>query len=126
MEPKPEKLQLAMLALIMIGYVGTSVMSVAIPDTTRDVYAAYEITRGRWLPLEGPVFGGAIHLGPMWYYLLAIPLFVVHSWLALVLFAAAMAGLKFWFAYLCGSQLVDRDFALIWASCLAFPGWATF
>ena len=124
-ETTHDRLRLGMLALIMIVYMATCALSVAIPDTTRDVYVAYEISRGRWLPLEGPVFGGAIHLGPIWYYLLAIPLFFVRSWIVLVLFAAAIAALKFWFAYLCGSRLVDRDFALIWASCLAFPGWTT-
>jgi hypothetical protein len=125
METARERLRVGMLALIMISYIATSAMSVAIPDTTRDIYAAYEISRGRWLPLEGPVFGGAIHLGPIWYYLLAIPFVFVHSWLALTIFVSAMAALKFVFAYLCGAQLVDRDFALIWVSCLAFPEWTT-
>src|SRR5437667_1332598 len=97
-EAMRDRLRLGMLALIVIGYVATCALSVAIPDTTRDVYVAYEISRGRWLPLEGPVFGGAIHLGPIWYYLLAIPLFFVRSWIVLVLFAAAIAALKFWFA----------------------------
>jgi hypothetical protein len=124
-EKTRESLRVAMLALIMIVYIATSAMSVAIPDTTRDVNAAYEISQGRWLPLEGHILGGAMHFGPVWYYLLAIPFVFVHSWLASIIFASMMAALKFVFAYLCGSQLVDRDFALIWASCLALPGWTT-
>ena len=113
------------LFLLTATYVAGCAFSAAVPDTTRDVYAAYEISRGRWLPLEGPILGGAIHVGPLWWYLLAIPLFFVRSWIAVVLFAAAVAALKFWLAYSCGRRLLDRDFGLIWASCLALPGWAT-
>src|SRR6266567_259483 len=100
-ETTREKLRLTMLALIMIVYIAASAMSVAIPDTTRDVNAAYEISQGTWLPLEGPVLGGAAHFGPIWYYLLAIPFLFVHSWLAAIIFASMMVALKFVFAYLC-------------------------
>ena len=113
------------LFLLTATYVAGYGFSAAVPDTTRDVFAAYEISKGHWLPLEGPIYGGAIHLGPIWYYLLAIPLFIVRSWVAVVLFAGAIASLKFWLAYLCGRRLLDRNFALIWASCLALPGWTT-
>ena len=111
--------------LLTACYVGTYGLCVAIPDSTRDVYIAYGISTGKHFPLEGPVLGGAMHGGPVWFYLLALPLLVSRSWLAVTLFAGVLAGMKYTLAYVCGSRLVDRRFGLIWSLVLAIPGWST-
>jgi len=113
------------LCLLTAVYVGGYVLSSAIPDTTRDIYAAYEISRGRWFPLQGPVLGWAIHASPFWYYLLAIPLLFVASWTGVALFVGVISGLKFFLAYKCGTRLINRTFGLVWSIALAMPGWTT-
>ncbi len=116
---------LAVLLVLTTIYAASYAFSLAIPDSTRDVYTAYRISIGQDFPLEGPVLGEAIHGGPAWFYLLAIPLFFHESWLAVALFVGIVAGLKFILAYVCGSRLVDPRFGLIWALALAVPGWPT-
>lgn len=114
------------LCVLTAVYVTAYLFTAAIPDTTRDVYAAYEISVGRWFPLEGPILGWAIHASPFWYYLLAIPLLFVKAWVAVALFVGAIAGLKFILAYACGTRLVNRKFGILWSIALAMPGWTTF
>ena len=115
----------AVLLVLTTIYVASYGYSLEIPDSTRDIYTAYRISVGQIFPLEGPVFGGAMHGGPVWFYLLAIPLILYKSWLAVALFVGIVAGLKFILAYVCGSHLVDRRFGLVWALVLALPGWST-
>ena len=115
---------LVLLALIAI-YVASYAFSIAIPDSTRDIYIARAISVGDWFPSEGPVLGDAVHGGPVWFYLLAIPLLFCKSWLVAALFAGTIAGLKYLLAYVCGNRLVDRRFGLLWALALALPGWST-
>jgi hypothetical protein len=115
----------AVLFVLTTIYAASYAFSLAIPDSTRDIYTAYRISVGQDFPLEGPVLGEAIHSGPAWFYMLAIPLVFHKSWLAVALFVGIVAGLKFVLAYVCGSRLVDRQFGLIWALALAMPGWPT-
>jgi hypothetical protein len=112
--------------LLMVIYIGGSWWSVAIQDTARDVYSAYSIRHGEWFPTEGPILGGAVHLSPLWFYILALPLWVHDSWLSIAVFAAILGSFKFPLAVLVGSRLVDVKFGLLWACCLALPGWNTF
>lgn len=120
----------ALLAALMGTYIAGAAWSAAIQDTARDVHYAYSIRHGLWFPLEGPILGGpvggALHLGPAWYYVLSIPLFVSDGWLAIALFAAALASLKFPFAYLLGRRALDARWGIAWACCLALPGWHSF
>jgi hypothetical protein len=115
----------AVLFVLTTIYAGSYAFSLAIPDSTRDIYTAYRISVAQDFPLEGPVLGEAIHGGPAWFYLLAIPLIFHKSWLAVALFVGVVAGLKFILAYVCGSRLIDQRFGLIWALALAMPGWPT-
>src|SRR5215469_3694068 len=71
---------LVLVALTAI-YTGSYAFSIAIPDSTRDIYIARAISVGESFPLEGPVLGDAVHGGPIWFYLLAIPLWFNKSWL---------------------------------------------
>ena len=120
----------ALLAALMATYIAGAAWSAFIQDTARDVYYAYGIRHGLWFPLEGPIlggpFGGALHLGPAWYYVLSIPLFVSDGWLAIALFAAALSSLKFPLAYLLGRRALDARWGIAWACCLALPGWHCF
>ena len=111
------------ISLLTLAYVASYAFVAAIPDTNRDMLIAQQIASGSRFPLEGPILGGAIHLGPVWYYLLAFPMSLTSSWLATCLFVGVLASCKFPLAYVCGRRLVDANAGLMWAAMLALPGW---
>jgi hypothetical protein len=96
-------------------------------DTSRDVAAALAIRNLDAFPLHGPaLFASALHLGPLWFYVLALPLMLHPSWLAAALFVPALGSLQFPLAYAAGRRLVDHRFGLLWCAMLALPGWGSF
>ena len=95
-------------------------------DTADELLRAWEIRHAIAFPAEGPFLGQAIHLGPAWFYVVALPLFVHASWLAAGLFVGFVCSLQFPLAYWCGRQLVDARFGLLWAVALFAPGWTSF
>jgi hypothetical protein len=111
----------ALFAAFMAGFA----WSTGIPDTSRDIFMAYQIRHGIQYPMEGPYLGMAMHFGPAWFYLVALPLWVSESWLSCALFQGALCALKFPLAYYCGRKLHSREFGLLWAAALALPGWSS-
>jgi len=93
-------------------------------DGMRDLVAAWDIVRGARLPLAGPVINESVHLGPVWFYILAIPLAISHSLTITLLFVGGLAALKFWLAEAIGRKAVDTRFGLLFAAALAIPGWS--
>jgi hypothetical protein len=115
---------------IVLAFMGiliaSSVFGAAGPDTARDVAAALAIRDGSVLPLHGPLLAGTAHLGPLWFYLLALPLIVHRSWLGVAVFVSIIGSLQFPLAYAAGRRLIDRRFGLLWCALLALPGWGSF
>src|SRR5215472_4434960 len=73
---------LALMAAYTLGYAWSTPSA----DTADELLRAYDIRHGIAFPFEGPFLGGALHLGPLWWYLTALPLFVSQSWIAVALF----------------------------------------
>jgi hypothetical protein len=121
----PATHRLAVAAFMAVS-IASAIFGASGYDTARDVAEAYAIRHGQSFPLHGPLLGGAVHLGPLWFYLLALPLAVHESWLAVALFVAALCSLQFPLAYAAGRRLLDRRFGLLWCAMLALPGWGTF
>ena len=94
-------------------------------DTADELLKAYGIRHALDYPIEGPFLGGALHFGPLWFYLTALPLWISQSWLGVALFIGFVCSLKFPLAYLCGRKLIDADFGLLWAAAMFVPGWAS-
>jgi len=114
------------LGAIVLVYLAGLPFSITHLDLARDVGIALDIARGTQFPLEGPVLASSFHLGPIWYYLLALPLWFTGSWLATIVFVGVLSASKFVLAYAVGARLVDRMFGLLWALALLLPGWNTF
>lgn len=115
-----------LLSFIIVFYALIYIFSGIVIDTARDLINAYFITAGISYPLQGPVLSGAIHLGPLWFYLLAVPIFLFHSFSMTAFFVGLISGTKFILAYLCGRRLLDHSFGLLWAIALTLPGWSSF
>src|SRR5262245_31056950 len=116
---------LAIVAFMAV-YVASAISGASGYDTARDLSYAYAISHLQAFPLHGPVLGGALHLGPLWFYLLALPMALTESWLAVALFVAFLCSLQFPLAYAAGRRLIDRRFGLFWCAMLTLPGWGTF
>src|SRR5215471_18013631 len=122
-EPASRRWAPAAILFAMVVYLCGVPFAVSHLDFARDVGVAYGIATGQRWPLQGPALDENLHLGPVWYYLLAVPLRLTHSWLVTVLVVALIASLKFPLAYALGSRLVDPLFGVLWALLLALPGW---
>lgn len=96
--------------------------SVLLMDSARDFSAALSIAQGQHWPLMGPEFGGFIHSGPIWFYLLAVPLLSGSLWLSAFMIGL-LAGLKFVLAFYLGKAWFNRRFAVLWSACFLLPGW---
>ena len=97
----------------------------SVVDTARDVYNAWQIASAAHFPLEGPHVGAVFHGGPVWFYVLAIPLVFTPSWIVMSLWVGLLTGMKYALAYACGARLASRDFGLLWACLLALPDWTS-
>jgi hypothetical protein len=115
----------AVIGLLMAAYTAAYAWSTPSADTADELMRAYEIRHAIAYPLEGPFLGNALHLGPLWWYLVALPLWIAPSWLAAALFVGLVCSLKFPLAYLCGRRLLDARFGLLWAAAMFVPGWTT-
>ncbi len=98
--------------------------SFIIVDSARDLSKAIAIANFSDFPALGPDIGGFAHVGPAWFYFLALPAFT-HSIIIVALWVGLFASLKLIFAYKLGSQMLDKKFALLWVCALFLPGWHT-
>ena len=114
----------AYLALLMLCCALPFGAATLILDITRDLVAAAGIASGDGYPLRGPVFNAMMHLGPVWYYVLAVPLALGKSLGSTLLFVGLLSALKIPLAYACGKRMLDWRFGVAWAAMLAVPSWS--
>ena len=120
------RLDVSVLAGLALLYLATIPFAITHLDLARDVSTALAIARGEAFPLQGPIFAGRIHLGPIWYYLLALPLAMTSSWMVAVAWIGILGSLKLPLAYAVGVRLQDRETGLLLAILMLLPGWITF
>lgn len=114
----------ALLAALIAAYMVPFYWAIPFVDGVRDIQTAISIAQGETLPLTGPIFASKFHLGPVWAYVMAIPL-VLHfpAW-TVPIFLGMISSTKFIFAYLVGKRLHSRRYALAFAIAMALPGWS--
>lgn len=114
----------AVVALLWLVYLLPFTQAMPFIDGVRDMQFALDIARGDAFPLIGPVFGNRFHLGPVFYYLQALPLLVGLPMAAVSYFLGVLAGAKLALAYGFGRDWIDRRYGLLFAAALALPGWS--
>lgn len=95
-------------------------------DVARDMFVATRLLHGVEYPWSGPILAGTIHLGPVWYWLLALFLGATGSWLGTLFLLALLGATQFPLAYLLGKELQSRRAGMLWATGLIVPSWSTF
>ncbi len=112
-------------ALLLALLLAQAPLQVLVIDSGRDLAWALAIVRGEQFPQLGPELNGIWHLGPIWYYLLAVLLAVSGSITGVGVLLAALAASKLWFGYRLGDELGGRATGLACAALIALPGWAS-
>lgn len=115
-----------LILVLWLGYVLAGMHTTIATDTARDLIAAWDIVQGTNFPLRGPELYTTWTLGPIWYYLLALPLALTHSAAVAALMIAALAGLKFPLAYRLGTELGGVTLGRYSLLAIAMPGWWLF
>jgi hypothetical protein len=109
-----------------LAYVLVGAQTTMATDTARDVIAAWDIVQGTHYPLRGPELYATWTLGPVWYYVLALPLYFTHSAAAAAWMVAVLAGLKFPLAWRLGAEFGGAPLARNALLAIAVPGWWMF
>lgn len=114
-------LVVAAILLARVPYAATNM------DGARDMFTAWRLLHGEAIPLTGPILAGTIHLGPIWFFLLAGLLAVGGgNWLATTMLVAILAAAQVPLAYLAGKAIHSRRAGIYWACALVLPSWASF
>ena len=116
----------ALMAFCMASYVCMAWWSSVHLDLARDMRVALDIQSGLVAPLVGPVMAGQVHLGPAWYYLLALLASASGSWFGTVFLLALLGALQLPLAYLAGKEWKGKSAGWLWAVLLLLPSWSTF
>ena len=95
-------------------------------DLSRDMFVAWRMLHGEPWPLEGPVLNRMLHLGPVWYYLLALLQLIGRSWFGTIGLLGLLAAVQIPLAYLLGKELHSRRAGMMFAIGLIVPSWSTF
>lgn len=119
----PHRLLLAALMLLALARVPQAATHL---DFARDLFIAWRFLHGEGVPLAGPILAAAIHLGPVWYWLLAALLALTQSWFGSLLLLGLLSATQYPLAYLAGKALHGRTCGMLWAVLLALPTWSAF
>lgn len=95
-------------------------------DLARDMFVAWRFLHGEAVPMEGPILAGTVHLGPVWYWLLALLQLLGRTWFGTLLLLGLLAALQIPLAYLLGKELHSRRAGFLWAIGLVVPSWTTY
>ena len=95
-------------------------------DSGRDLAWAHAIAGGSDWPLLGPGLNALWQLGPLWFYLLALPFWFGAGIGGTALAVGLLAAAKLPLAYALGRRWQDATFGLAFAAAVALPGWSTF
>jgi hypothetical protein len=98
-------------------------------DTARDWTQAARIASGDAYPLAGPGIAHAFHLGPIWFYVLALPLWLGLGFSGVGVWTAFLSGSQYLFAFWLGKRFAParaeaNTCGAVFALSLTLPNWS--
>ena len=111
--------------LMLAVHVAAGFNTGGVADFWRDMYWATVIAHGERFPLAGPPINNLLELGPWWFYLLALPVWLTQRLAVASAFVQTLAALKYFLAWRLGARLVDSRFGFAFAVSMAVAGWST-
>jgi len=124
---------LAVIGAVMLSHIVCAVLaSNASSDTNRDIFFAQQIASGSFFPLTGPAINGVLHLGPLWYYLLAPVFLMLPNAAAITGFIVVVGALQYPLAYRLACRFASAREGILFVLALTLPsfmdvqlGWLT-
>lgn len=114
---------IGLLALLVVLHVALFPRASLITDSGRDLANAWAVAHGGPYPSYGPGLFGHWKLGPVWYWILALPLKLGGSIRVTAAFVGVLSAAKIPFAFLLGRRMIDARFGLLLAILISLPGW---
>ncbi len=96
------------------------------PDTPRDFYFAQRIALGDEFPLNGPAANNTFHSGPLWFYILALPLWLTGLPGIIPITVGLFGATKFLLYYRLGWLFGGAQAAIIFVLASLYPGWSSY
>lgn len=120
------RLDLWLLATLYALSAASYPFAMLVVDSGRDLAWAHAIASGSDWPLLGPGLNTLWQLGPIWFYVLALPLWLGAGIGGTALAIGLLAAAKLPLAYALGRRWQDATLGLAFAAAVALPGWSTF
>ncbi len=114
---------IALLLVLMVLHVALFAFAALVTDSGRDLANAWAVGHGGPYSPYGPSLFGHWKLGPVWFWILALPLRLFGSVTAASLFVGVLAAAKIPLAYGLGRRMAGTGLGVIAASLIALPGW---
>lgn len=115
----------ALLTVLFVLHAALFAYATLVTDSGRDLANAWAVGHGGPYPHYGPALFGRWQLGPIWFWLLALPLRVAGSITAAAVFVGILAAAKIPLAYLVGKRMLDARLGLFAALAISLPGWSS-
>ena len=114
---------MALLIVLIVLHVALFAFAALVTDSGRDLANAWAVGHGGPYSPYGPSLFGHWKLGPVWFWILALPLRLFGSVTAASLFVGVLAAAKIPLAYGLGRRMVGTGLGVIAAILIALPGW---
>lgn len=111
--PFPILLWILVAAALAAAHLTLALNGVFFSDSGRDIAVAHKIVLGETFPLIGPMVGGTVHLGPLYYYLIAFPLGLFGTATSVLCFLSLLSLIALPFAYGIGRLLFNSRVAAL-------------
>ena len=116
----------ALLITLFVAHVAAYTQALAVIDSGRDLSNAWLIAQGEAWPLSGPGIYGTWSLGPVWFYLLAVPfLFSGDSLLPAAVWIGVLGAAKIPLAFVIGRRFYSFSGGVLFAALIGIPGWSS-
>ncbi len=123
MSPRERALTGFALLMLLALHVALFAHATLVTDSGRDLANAWAVGHGGPYSPYGPGLFGHWKLGPVWYWILSLPLLWPGSITASATFVGLLAAAKIPLTFALGRRLLDTRFGIIASALIALPGW---